>query len=52
VLHIILTDFAYEEDAFQRASQGVHEHYDSVVKGLESACQERLAQSLTGNDPR
>ena len=32
VAHIILTDFKYEEDAFARAKQGFHEHYDSIVK--------------------
>jgi predicted Zn-dependent peptidase len=52
VLHIIMTDFKYEPDAFERAKQGFHEHYDSVVKGLESCCQERLAESLLEDDPR
>ena len=37
VLHIILTDFLFEEDAFQRAKQGCFENYDMIVKGLESA---------------
>ena len=31
VIHIIMTDFKYENDAFERARQGFHEHYDSVV---------------------
>eukprot|EP01038_Epipyxis_sp_PR26KG_P008162 gene8162-11046_t len=52
VLHIILTDFKYEEDAFERARQSFHEQFDSIVKGLESACQESLTFSLTGGDPR
>ena len=52
VAHIILTDFKYEEDAFARAKQGFHEHYDSVVKGLETACQEALALRLGGGDKR
>jgi len=52
VAHIILTDFKYEDDAYERARQGYHEHYDSVVKGLESACQQRLVESLTGGDHR
>ena len=52
VIHIIMTDFKYEADAFERARQGFHEHYDSVVKGLESCCQERLAESLLSGDPR
>lgn len=29
VAHIILTDFKFEEDAFQRAKQGLHEQFDS-----------------------
>lgn len=52
VAHIILTDFKYEEDAFERARQGLHEQFDSVVKGLETACQERVLSSLTGADFR
>lgn len=52
VAHIILTDFKYEDDAYERARQGYHEHYDSVVKGLESACHEKLVASLTGGDHR
>jgi hypothetical protein len=52
VLHIILTDFKYEKDAFNRAVQGFHEQYDSVVKGLESACHERLVTSIFGADAR
>ena len=52
VAHIILTDFKYEEDAFERARQGFHEQYDSVVKGLETACQEKIISSLTGADFR
>ena len=30
--HIIMTDFKYETDAFERARRGFHEHYDSVVR--------------------
>jgi len=52
VAHIILTDFLYEADAFDRAKQAFHEQYDSVVKGLETACQEAILLSLTGNDGR
>lgn len=52
VVHIIMTDFLYEKDAFARAKQGFHEHYDSIVKGLETACQEQLAASLSGGDSR
>ena len=52
VLHIILTDFLFEEDAFQRAKQGCFENYDMIVKGLESACQEQIIQSLLNNDAR
>jgi len=52
VAHIIMTDFKYEEDAFARAIQGFHEQYDSVVKGLETACQEKLTWSLGGGDLR
>ena len=32
VAHIILTDFKYEQDAFERARQSGHEAFDSVVK--------------------
>jgi hypothetical protein len=52
VAHIILTDFKYEEDAFGRAKQSVHEQFDAAVKGLETACTERLAHSLTNADHR
>ena len=52
VLHIILTDFKFEEDAFERAKQGCYENYDMTVKGLESACQEQIILSLLENDTR
>lgn len=52
VAHIILTDLKYEQDAFDRARQGFHEQFDSIVKGLESACVESLTYSLTGGDAR
>ncbi|KAJ1382683.1 hypothetical protein B484DRAFT_411384, partial [Ochromonadaceae sp. CCMP2298] len=52
VAHVILTDFEYEGDAFERARQSYHEQFDSTVKGLESACVESLAYSLTQGDPR
>jgi len=52
VAHIILTDFKFEEDAFQRAKQGFHEQFASIVKGLESACEEGLTYSLLGGDTR
>jgi predicted Zn-dependent peptidase len=52
VVHIILTDFEYEGDAFERARQGFHEQYDSTKKGLETACQELILKSLTQGDPR
>lgn len=52
VVHIILTDLRYEDDAFERAKQGIHEQYDVTVKGLESACHEKLVQSLSGGDQR
>eukprot|EP00607_Mallomonas_marina_P007369 CAMPEP_0182419444 /NCGR_PEP_ID=MMETSP1167-20130531/3899_1 /TAXON_ID=2988 /ORGANISM="Mallomonas Sp, Strain CCMP3275" /LENGTH=1078 /DNA_ID=CAMNT_0024594381 /DNA_START=315 /DNA_END=3551 /DNA_ORIENTATION=+ len=52
VAHIILTDIVWEEDAFERAKLGLHEYFDSVVKGLETACQERLTQTLSGGDQR
>lgn len=52
VAHIIFTDFKYEDDAFERAKQSLHEQFDSIVKSLETACQERLLQSVTGSDPR
>jgi hypothetical protein len=52
VAHIILTDFIYEQDAFERARQSFHEQFDSVVKGLESACIESLTYTLTGGDAR
>jgi hypothetical protein len=52
VAHIILTDFTYEDDAFERAKQSYHEQFDSTVKGLETACTESLAYSLTGADTR
>ncbi len=32
--------------------QGVHELYDSTVKGLETACVENIVSSLSGEDPR
>jgi hypothetical protein len=52
VAHVILTDFKYESDAFERARQGLHEQYDASVKSLETACTEALAHSLTGADHR
>lgn len=52
VVHIILTDFIFEEEAFQRSQQSFHEQFDSIVKGLESACVESLTFSLTGGDSR
>ena len=52
VAHIILTDFTFESDAFERARQGLHEQFDSTVKGLETACTESLTYSLTSGDSR
>lgn len=52
VAHIIMTDVLYEEDAFERAKQSFHEQFDSIVKGLETACQESLVYSLTNGDAR
>lgn len=52
VLHILLTDFLFEDDAFARARQAFHEDFDATVKGLESACQESLKYSLTRADSR
>jgi len=52
VAHIILTDFKFEDDAFERARQSYHEQFDSTVKGLESACVESITYSLTGGDSR
>jgi predicted Zn-dependent peptidase len=52
VLHVILTDFKFEDDAFERAKQGCFENYDMTTKGLETACQQRIIQSLSGNDLR
>lgn len=39
-------------DAFERAKQGSHEQFASVVKGLESACEESIVYSLTSGDSR
>lgn len=52
VAHIIMTDFKYEADALERAKQSFHEHYDSIVKGLESSCHETIVTSLTNGDGR
>ena len=52
VLHVILTDFKFEEDAFQRAKQGCLENYDMTVKGLDSACELKIVESSTGGDKR
>jgi predicted Zn-dependent peptidase len=52
VAHIILADFLWEDDAFERAKQGLHEQYDSVVKGLETACVERITSSIAAGDRR
>lgn len=52
VAHIILTDFKYEDDAFERARQGLHEQFDSTIKSLETASVERIIDNLTGHDPR
>ncbi len=52
VAHVLLTDFEFEEDAFRRAKQALHEKFDSTSKGLETACLERLTASLTGGDSR
>eukprot|EP01035_Chromulina_nebulosa_P019847 gene19847-25796_t len=52
VAHIILTDFKFEEDAFERARQSTHEQFDSTIKSLETACLERILGSLTDNDER
>ena len=32
--------------------QGLHEQYDSTIKGLETACVERITSSLTNSDGR
>jgi predicted Zn-dependent peptidase len=52
VLHIILTDFKYEEDAFERAKLALYEQYNACINGLESACYDKLLSSLTNNDKR
>lgn len=52
VAHIILTDFKWEDDAFLRAKQSYHEEFDSIIKGLETACQESLKYSLSQGDGR
>ncbi|RYY68538.1 hypothetical protein EON63_24710, partial [archaeon] len=52
VLHVILTDFKFERDAFQRAQQGAHESFISSLRSLESACAEGLVYSLTQAQPR
>ena len=52
VLHVILTDFKWEQDAFERAKQGIHEQFDSTVKGLESACVEGITRSISRGDAR
>lgn len=52
VAHILLTDFKYEEDAFERARQAEREKFDSTVTGLETVCMERLTAGVCGNDPR
>jgi predicted Zn-dependent peptidase len=52
VAHIILTDFTFEADAFERARQSLHEQFDSTAKSLESACHESLIYSLTSGDSR
>jgi hypothetical protein len=52
VMHVILTDFDFEEDAFHRAIQWHHEEFDATVKSLETACQESVTQSITEADPR
>lgn len=52
VAHIILTDFEFEDDAFQRAKQGLLEQFDMTIKSLETACLERIIDSLTQGDER
>lgn len=52
VLHVLLTDFLFERDAFERAVQAAHEEFDATVKSLETACQESVAAAITGADPR
>jgi hypothetical protein len=52
VAHIILTDFTYEADAFQRAQQHAHELQDGVTKSLETACTEAIISKVTGHDTR
>lgn len=52
VLHVILTDFKWEQDAFERAKQGIHEQFDSTIKGLETACVEGITRSISQADAR
>ena len=33
VAHIVLTDYVWEEDAFERARLGLREAFDAAVKG-------------------
>ncbi len=44
--------FIFEQDAFERAKQGLHEQHESIVKGLETRCSESLTHSLTRGDKR
>ena len=52
VAHVLLTDFLFEQDAFLRAQQALHEQSDSAAKGLEAVCREQLLSTLTAGDDR
>ena len=52
IAHILLTDFKYESDAFERGRVLEHEQFDSTVKGLETRCVESLTKSLCDDDAR
>ena len=52
VVHIILTDYLFEEDAFERAKLGLHEEFELAIKSLEKACVERITSSIVNGDRR
>eukprot|EP00899_Mesostigma_viride_P019537 jgi/Mesvir1/27585/Mv07330-RA.1 len=52
VLHLVLMEPVWVEDALERAKQLYASHYRSMPKSLERAAGNRLMQIMFNNDPR
>jgi len=52
ILHGLINDFVWEEDALQRAQQAFIQTHEQVGKSLEAATAEHLLGQMCGEDPR